>query len=150
MGKITGFINKIRVMDKKLDELMFSQVFHDSIRGENWAERLALNPGRWAIGYNWLYVIYRYMSEYNPKNILEFGLGQSTVFINEFVLNTENEIKRHDVVEQDEDWAKMFGKQHSLSEILSIYHIPIEKSNDNVFYDRNALKNKIGGLFTTL
>jgi hypothetical protein len=59
-----------------LNELYWANVYHDSIRGKKELENLGLNIGRWAGNYTFFYVLNRILNDYQPKKIIEFGLGK--------------------------------------------------------------------------
>lgn len=59
-------------------ELLWAEIFHDTITGSKWMKDKRLKLGRAAIGYNLAYVLYRILDEIQPENILEMGLGEST------------------------------------------------------------------------
>ena len=43
-------------------EIIWADIYHDSIKGRNWLNDFPLSPGRWAVNYSFLYVftgIYR-------------------------------------------------------------------------------------------
>ncbi|MBR1714927.1 MAG: hypothetical protein IJ717_08305 [Treponema sp.] len=65
-------------------EAVWANVFHDSISGEGFIKDKQFFPGRWAVGYPALYVIFRVLQNFRPKRILELGLGQSTRIIGQY------------------------------------------------------------------
>src|SRR5690554_7298280 len=64
--------------NKILQELNWSNVFNNTISDSEWFKNKSISPGRSAVGYPLLYVLYRILNDVKPLNILEFGLGQST------------------------------------------------------------------------
>lgn len=105
-------------------ELIFSQVFHDTIKGSKWLpEDFAFSPGRGALGYPALYVLYRILDEFRPDSILETGMGQSTKMIS--LYNRYNKDCRHCVVEHDHDWIEFFCNHFSVPETTDILELPI-------------------------
>lgn len=107
-------INMLRMNKRFCEEIIWANVFHDAINETEWLKRNDLNPGRWAIGYQTLYVLYRILNEINPQCILELGLGESTKLISQYVNLKENVI--HNVVEHDVDWVKIFSQRVELSD----------------------------------
>ncbi|MFS4483040.1 hypothetical protein ACKGJY_08475 [Hyunsoonleella sp. 2307UL5-6] len=90
-----------------LKELEWANIYHDSIRGKKSLENLPLNIGRWAGNYAFFYVLNRVLTDFKPKKILEFGLGESTKFITTFIDNyiPESSLK---TIEHDAQWKKIF------------------------------------------
>lgn len=68
-------------------ELIWANVFHDTVCESQWFLDKSLSLGRAAIGYNFAYVLYRCLNEVNPENILELGLGQSTQIVMQYMKN---------------------------------------------------------------
>ena len=99
-------------------ESVWADIFHDTINEESWLIRRSFSPGRWAIGYPVLYVMYRVLNEIRPVNILELGLGQSTNMISQYVAAKDG--CQHIVVENDEKWIKFFKNNHELTEKTKI------------------------------
>lgn len=119
-------------LERKLQELIWSEVYHDTIRGSKWlSPDLSFSPGRDAIGYQCMYVLYRILNEMNPKSILELGMGQSTKLISSYVASTNGECK-HYVVEHDESWIKFFSNHFPLPESTEIVRCDIEDVSLNI------------------
>lgn len=90
--------------------------------GGDWLKEvnISLSPGRWAVGYNYLYVMTRILNELNPASILEFGLGISTTLISQYFLEMGKEEDSHIVIEHDNECIKFYTKTHGLSTITRI------------------------------
>ncbi|MEC3907340.1 hypothetical protein VOI54_09950 [Tamlana sp. 2201CG12-4] len=118
--------------ERNLKELIWANVYHDSIRGKIWLENQALNVGRWAGNYAFFYLMNRILSDAKPKSILEFGLGESTKFISCFL---KNELKKtkHLVIEDDENWIKLFNSNFKVNSQTKIKHIASENVVVNGF-----------------
>ncbi len=110
-------------------EIMWSNVFRDTIVGSKWLKEQAFSPGRAAIGYPALYALYRILDEYKPKRILELGLGQSTKMIGSYVkYQVENgEDCKHYIVEHDISWIDFFRNMFQLSDGTEIVHLDLAK-----------------------
>lgn len=100
-----------------IQELIYAEIFHDTIKGCEWLDyrRFAISPGRFAVGYNYMYVAFRILNEIRPKNILEFGMGQSTKLISQYVNNVVNGGVKHTCVEQNQKWADVFKNIYDVS-----------------------------------
>jgi hypothetical protein len=141
--RIKKIINELRNNQKKIislnEELIWANVFHDSIRGKVYLENLSLNIGRWAGNYTFFYILNRVLNDYQPKNILEFGLGESTKFISTYI---ENELldSTHLIIEQEYSWKEQFENRFKLSSNSKIEVCPIEKKEVHN-YDVNFYKD---------
>lgn len=93
-------------------ESLWAEVFHDTIASSRWLVDKALSPGRWAVGYPYLYVLYRVLDEARPMRILELGLGQSTKVISQYAAADAR--VHHIVVEHDERWTEFFSRHFGL------------------------------------
>jgi len=112
----------------QLNELEWAHIYHDSIRGKTWLENLPLNIGRWAGNYSFFYVLNRVLNDFQPKHILEFGLGESSKFVTAFL---ENKLinSSHLIIEHDENWYKSFKNNFDLSERTTVEICPLSKRN---------------------
>ena len=117
-------INHEKKKIEQLAELEWAHIYHDTIRGRKWLEELGISPGRWAGNYSFFYVLTRILTDYKPKKIIEFGLGESSKLISTFV---DNELKTstHLIVEQSNEWIETFNSRFTLSSNTSILHLPI-------------------------
>ncbi|MDX6746067.1 hypothetical protein SHK09_04625 [Polaribacter sp. PL03] len=92
----------------------WANVYHDSIRGVDFIQKLPLNIGRWAGNYTFFYILNRILKDVRPNSILEFGLGESSKFIScyldNLLINSDHKIIEHDVV-----WKENFTEQFEIS-----------------------------------
>lgn len=111
-------------------ELDWANVYHDSIRGKPWLTDLPLNVGRMAGNYSFFYVLNRILTDFKPKEILEFGLGESSKVISRFI---EHELpeSNHDIIEQDADWTAYFKSRFTLSGKSTVQILPAVKTRVN-------------------
>lgn len=93
-------------------------VFNNTVAESEWLTKKSLSLGRWAIGYQCSYVLYRVLNEVKPKHILELGLGQSTKIIGQYS-NYYKEVQ-HTVVESDPQWIDFFTRDYPLDENTKI------------------------------
>lgn len=122
-------IRNTRIIKKTYDltqEMMWSHVFKDTVKGLEWYDVKSLSPGRWAVGYNYMYVLVRTLEAIRPKAILELGLGQSTKIMASYFRNL-NDGEYYDVVEQDKEWAEFFSNGEKIDSIegMTIHTRPI-------------------------
>ena len=120
-------------------ELLWASIFHDSIRGKKAVENLPLNIGRWAGGYPFFYVLNRILSDYQPKRILEFGLGESSKFVSTYLDNYLLD-SEHIVIEQDVNWKSVFENNFKVSQRTKIKVMPLVTKNYKNF-DFNGYEN---------
>ena len=106
--------NTSLVMGRDISEAVWAEIYNSTITKSRWLKDKAFSPGRWAVGYPYLYVIYRILNEVQPHNILELGLGQSTKMIGQYTSYYKG--VHHQVVEHDPEWIDFFKKNYSLSE----------------------------------
>jgi len=111
-------------------EAVYAHVFHDTIIDSSWLRNKTFSPGRWAVGYQMLYVMYRILDEVRPRSILELGLGQSTKMISQYVMNSGEDV-HHTVMEHDPKWIDFFKKQYTLDSTTEIKLLPLKMEEYN-------------------
>ena len=109
---------------KTTNELVWAQVFNNSIENSSWLLDKSFSPGRWAMGYLELYLLYRVLNEFRPLSILELGLGQSTKMIVQYI--KANPDAHHCVVEHDAQWIQFYENNNSIPENTTIYQLDRE------------------------
>ncbi len=126
-----------------VQELLWASTFNSTLKPEDRA--IPYSPGRWAIGYPAFYAIYRILSSVSPRNILELGLGQSTVMIGDYVAKHPN--VKHTVVERNPEWVEFFTAEHKPTSNTNIVVLDYDfveyggKPGVRVFKDfENAIK----------
>lgn len=96
--------------NKLLRELDWANVFNNTIKGSEWFNNHSISPGRWAVGYSFLYVLYRILNDVKPLKILEFGLGQSTKMLHAYAnWNNKATIK---TIDSSIDWINYYDKSN--------------------------------------
>lgn len=143
INRIKQLIKENKARQKKIiaqnEELIWASVYHDSIRGKKAIENLPLNIGRWAGNYSFFYVLNRILSDYQPKRILEFGLGESSKFVSSYLdhylLDSE-----HLIIEQDQNWKFIFEDKFELSNRSNIKVLPL-KTKTYKGFDYNGYEN---------
>jgi len=81
---------------------VWGEIFNNSISGCDWLEDRSFSPGRWALGYQALYVLFRALSNVKPMRILGLGFGQSARMITQYATTDSN--TEHYVVEHNQEW----------------------------------------------
>lgn len=119
-------ISQQKELSKIAQENVWANVFHDSIRGYPHLENLPLNIGRWAGNYSFFYLLFRILKDFEPTNILDLGLGESSKFISTFLKhNLPN--SRHTIGEHDPEWISFFEANFSLPQQSVIKELTITK-----------------------
>ena len=112
-SKVETYLNEILqytyLAERRLRENEWANVFHDTVVGSKWLKDVSLSPGRCALGYPALYALYRTLDEFQPKSILEMGLGFSTRVIGSYAGYFG---AKHWIVEHDESWIQFFFNKH--------------------------------------
>lgn len=135
-----------RSVNEKIDEIYWAHVYHDTIRESDWLMDKSVSTGRWAVGYNFLYVLYRVLNDSRPQKILELGLGQSTKLTMQYTKKYDAE---HLVIEHDERWKEWFLKtlrvQHNATRVLVL---PLVEKGDlnSKYYEYQGFKEKLSHL----
>lgn len=159
-GKIKDFISKSNLLvsrtkeyQEKLDEmlriskeLLWSDIFSDTVRGYSWYNEKSLSLGRWAIGYNYAYVLARVLEEFRPTNILECGLGQSSKIIVDYV--SAYNVTSYDIVEQDKNWVDFFSANANFSERIQFNIRNIIESENRFGGEKTYIYEDFGSIVT--
>ena len=91
-----------------IHECYWANVFRDTIQNSEWLLNKSFSPGRAALSYVSLYVLYRILNDIKPSNILECGLGQSSRMTIQY---TDFYKKNLMIFEDNKDWLKFFSLQ---------------------------------------
>lgn len=127
LEKVNEILGKTQEAMGKADEVIWAQIFNNTITDSKWLADKTFSPGRWAAGYQFLYVLYRALNEVKPKKILELGLGQTTRMIAQYAA-TDSQIL-HKVVEHDAEWAEFFKRDFILSPQSELIQLPLFKKS---------------------
>ncbi len=98
---------------KRSREFLYAAVFNNTISGSTWLKDPSFSPTGWAVGYPYLYVLYRVLNEMRPKRILDIGLGQTSKMIAQYA--AANPDVEHLIVEASRDWEAFYLRANSLS-----------------------------------
>ena len=125
LEKISNLELRINSVDAKhsqkvrsAEESLWADIFNQTVNDSIWLKNKTFSPGRWAVGYPYLYVMYRVLNEVKPTNILELGLGVSTKIIGQYAGYYNN--VNHTVVENDSEWIDFFNRDFKLSDNTKI------------------------------
>lgn len=109
---------------RNADEIIWAEIFNNVISDSSWLTNKSFSAGRWAVGYQYLYVVYRILNEVRPKNLLELGLGQSTRLLGQYAAS-DAEVQ-HIVVEHDPAWIQFFQQDFHLPSNSTIVQLERE------------------------
>jgi len=120
---------QIRDQQKISQEILWGQIFTHAITNSVWLKDQSFSPGRWALGYPALYILFRILNDVRPRRILELGLGESTKMIRQYAASRED--GEHVVVEHDPQWIS-FSKEGlgGLSDRSKIVELSLERRAD--------------------
>lgn len=120
-------------------EILWAETFNNTVSGSDWLKDKSFSPGRWAVGYQYLYAVYRILNTVKPQKILELGLGQSTKLLSQYA--KANKEVEHIVVEHDQEWIDFYKKENEVAENTEILKIEREyrkyKNDDKVLAFKN-------------
>jgi len=107
--KKTQFLNNEET-NRSINEIIWANIFNNTVNKSIWLKNTSISPGRFAAGYNFLYVLYRILNDKTPLSIIEFGLGQTSKITLDYAqFNNNAKIK---IVEHDIEWINFFwGKE---------------------------------------
>jgi|WetSurMetagenome_2_1015567.scaffolds.fasta_scaffold00006_118 hypothetical protein len=97
---------------KILYELDWANVFNSTIADSTWLTDRSFSPGRYAIGYSFLYVLYRILDGIKPVRILEFGLGQSSKMLCRYASGFDH--TNVTTIEHNTEWINFFRQSVSM------------------------------------
>ena len=130
-------------------EMLWAETFNNTISDSSWLKDKSFSPGRWAVGYQYLYAVYRILNAVKPKKILELGLGQSTKLLSQYA-KANKEVK-HTVVEHDQEWIDFYKRENELAENTEILKLEREyrkyKNDDKVLAFKEFKENLQGQKF---
>lgn len=110
---------------KVAKEVLWAEIFKSTITESPWLKDRSFSPGRWAVGYQYLYAVYRILSQARPMHILELGLGQSTRLIAQYAASAPE--CKHTIVEHDPAWIRFFTEEFSLPGNSHILQLELDR-----------------------
>lgn len=123
---ITAVNTLLKDVKNGQSEVLWGEIFRDTIVNSVWLKDKSFSPGRWAAGYPFLYALYRVLDEARPKQILELGLGQTTRMIGQYASAFED--VQHIVIEHDPEWIAFFKRSFSFGKRTTLLQLPLEES----------------------
>ncbi len=108
---------------KQNNELLYANIFRDSIQDSTWVNNKSFSPFQAAANYSLLYKLFKIYDIYQPKNILEFGLGQSTRLTAQYAAAHPDSTVL--AIDDSKDWIEIYQKQLHKTKNLSIKHLTV-------------------------
>ena len=124
------YIESIQNLERWQKEIYYANLFHDTTRNSQWFIIKSISPSGWALNYASLYFLYRVLDKMKPQNIIEFGLGQSSKLIYQYVNFYDN--ANAVTYEHDTKWIEFFKNEHKDYYDINIYVTELE----NVVYNQ--------------
>lgn len=115
------FSKRAKKNARLLQELDWANVFNSTISDSPWLEDKSFSPGRYAIGYPFLYVLYRILDSLKPAAIIEFGLGQSTNMLHRYAASFSHASIK--TFEHNTDWIAFFRQNMKIPSNAEIIQV---------------------------
>ncbi|MBO4602201.1 MAG: hypothetical protein J5651_03490 [Salinivirgaceae bacterium] len=122
-NELKKMIRGIEIMQK---EILNAHRFSDTIKDSEWLKIQSFSAGGAALDYGALYTMYRILDSIHPKNILEFGLGQSSRMIYQYA-NHYNDVQAI-TYEHDEEWICFFKELVKDKYPVNIYNTELQET----------------------
>lgn len=102
--------------------------FLTATRGAEWIRSRSFYPGGWAADYKLLTTIYRLLSDFRPKAVLEFGMGETTKMLSAYATELEPEAAVF-TVEHDPEWQAFFSSDPSNLRSINVVNVEMLKKD---------------------
>jgi len=114
---------KLDLLERQNVELLYANIFRDSIQDSEWVNNKSFSPFQAAANYSLLYKLFKIYDVFKPKAVLEFGLGQSTRLSAQYAANN-SEVSVL-AVDDNKEWIKIYESQLTRAGNLKIQHLPV-------------------------
>ena len=111
-------------------EILTAQIFNNLILQKEWIKNKEFIPTKGAATYSFLYILLLILEKIQPKNILEFGLGQTTVLTTQYA-KYKNPDAILSVIDHDEAWINAMSEQIPTAENIKIIKRDLEQFSLN-------------------
>lgn len=136
---------KLERIERNSAEAVWAAVFNSTVSNSVWLHDRAFSPRRWAVGFGYLYVLYRILNEVRPTRILDLGLGQTSKMIAQYA--AAHPSVEHVIIEADPEWVGFFNQGYHLPAnsriVMSEYEMREYKGESVRFY--SGLAQKLSG-----
>ena len=106
-------------------ETLKANLLRDTICESEWLKYKNLSPGGWAVDYGLLYTLYRVLNDMKPKNMIEFGLGQSSKMLHQYAAYYSD--AKVLTCEHNSDWVEFFKADVNGRYALKIQMLELQK-----------------------
>ena len=138
--RLAAIEEKLDLCYNELKELNYAHLLHDGMRECFWLKNQTFDLHNWAANYSFIYLLFRILDKMEPRNILEFGLGQTTKLTTQYIVYKNPEAYLN-VCEHSLDWIKIYRPELPKHEHIHINHLDLE-----YFEYRRKRNDKYAGL----
>jgi len=132
LGKKTdGLTQKTEDARKRTGLIIDTQLFSSVIENCEWLKDKSFAPGGWAMDSAALYTLFRILNDIKPKNVLEFGLGQSSKMVHQYASFFKS--TKALTIEQDDNWIDFFSNGLNKSININVKQVDKKTVNYNGF-----------------
>jgi hypothetical protein len=125
---LSAIDNKYDGLKRLVQENYWANIYNNTIQGNKWITNIGISPGRWAVGYPVLYLVFRILNEVRPNFVLECGLGELTKMIQAYK-NLHNNNAYCLTVEHDYEWIEFKKSQFLDTKLIEIIKCELEDIN---------------------
>ncbi len=118
-SEFKALIKQISENNLLLKENLYANYLHDSIKESKWLLNQSFCPTKGAANYSFLFLLFSVLDNYEPHNILELGLGQSSKITTQYV-KYKNKNAKLTIIENNKNWINVFSQKLDLSENTKI------------------------------
>lgn len=112
-------------------ETLKAILFRDTICDSEWLKVKSFSPGGWAIDYGVMYTLYRVLNDIKPKNVIEFGLGQSSKLLHQYGTYYKDAMVL--TCEHNENWVNFFKAEVNERYTINTKMLELQNRNYNGF-----------------
>ena len=115
--------NRLETIQKQNTELLYANIFRDSIQDSEWVKIRSFSPFQAAANYSLLYKLFKIYDVLQPKSVLEFGLGQTTRLTAQYAAS--NQKCKVMAIDSSKEWIDIYNSQLVSTPNLTITHLPV-------------------------
>lgn len=108
------------------NELLYAHIFSDTTSNCQWLKDKSFTPYQGAANYSFLFKLFRIYDIFEPKNILEFGIGQTTKLTSQYIAYKNKSSKAY-IIDDNEKWINIYKKLIPITKNLKIIKLDTEK-----------------------
>ncbi|MFA5306181.1 MAG: hypothetical protein WC365_01910 [Candidatus Babeliales bacterium] len=125
-GSLNAIKKEVLKLEGFLRESWFANVFNSSTSSCEWLKGTDFCPSGFAANFSYLYVLFRFLNDFNPTSILEFGPGQTSRMLSRYV-DLKNKNAAVYVVEHNPAWIDFIQKNKLVSDSIKILLMPLKE-----------------------